>query len=130
MGQLLNLSSLANDCGITHNTAKSWISILESSFIVFLLRPHHRNFNKRLVKMPKLYFYDTGLACSLLGIENKKQVSSHHLKGGLFESFILSDLIKARYNQGLASHCYFWRDKLGREIDCIIEKAGKLIVSS
>lgn len=125
-GQLLNLSSLANDCGITHNTAKSWISILESSFIVFLLRPHHKNFNKRLVKMPKLYFYDTGLACSLLGIENRKQVSNHSLKGGLFESFILSELIKGRYNRGLLPHYYFWRDKLGREVDCIIENAGKL----
>lgn len=126
IGQLLNLSSLANDCGITHNTAKSWISILESSFIVFLLRPHYKNFNKRLVKMPKLYFYDTGLACSLLGIENKNQVSSYHLKGNLFESFIISELFKARYNKGLEPNCYFWRDKLGREIDCIVEKTGKL----
>jgi hypothetical protein len=125
-GQLLNLSALANDCGITHNTAKSWISILESSFIVFLLRPHYKNFNKRLVKMPKLYFYDTGLACSLLGIENAKQVSSYHLKGNLFESFIISEFLKTRYNRGLEPNCYFWRDKLGREIDCVIEKAGKL----
>ena len=127
IGQLLNLSSLANDCGITHNTAKSWISILESSFVVFLLRPHYKNFNKRLVKMPKLYFYDTGLACSLLGIENRKQVSNHRLKGGLFESFILSELIKARYNKGFEPNYYFWRNKLGREIDCIVEKANKLI---
>jgi uncharacterized protein len=126
-GQLLNLSSLANDCGITHNTAKSWISILESSFIVFLLRPHYKNFNKRLVKMPKLYFYDTGLASSLLGIENKKQMSNYHLKGNLFESFIISELMKTKYNQGLEPNFYFWRDKLGREIDLIIEKAGKLI---
>ena len=76
--------------------------------------------------MPKLYFYDTGLACSLLGIENKNQVSSYHLKGNLFESFIISELFKARYNKGLEPNCYFWRDKLGREIDCIVEKTGKL----
>ncbi len=126
IGQLLNLSSLANDCGITHNTAKSWISILESSFVLFLLRPHHKNFNKRLVKTPKLYFYDTGLACSLLGIEKRDQISSHYLRGGLFESFIISELIKYRYNRGLAANYYFWRDKLGREIDCITENAGKL----
>jgi len=127
IGQLLNLSALANDCGITHNTAKSWISILQSSFIVFLLRPHYKNFNKRLVKMPKLYFYDPGLACSLLGIEHKKQVYSYHLKGNLFESFIISEFLKLRYNRGLEPNCYFWRDKLGREIDCIIEKSGSLM---
>lgn len=126
-GQLLNLSSLANDCGITHNTAKSWLSILESSFIIFLLRPHHKNFNKRLVKMPKIYFFDPGLACSLLGIENQKQLASHYLKGMLFETLLLSELMKHRYNNGLKSIYYFWRDKTGYEIDCIIESADKLI---
>lgn len=127
VGQLLNLSALANDCGITHNTAKSWISILESSFIIFLLRSHHKNFNKRLVKMPKLYFFDSGLACSLLGIENKKQISNHYLKGSLFETLIISELFKNRYNHGLKSNLYFWRDKLGREIDCIMEKTNRLV---
>ncbi|MBI5124495.1 MAG: ATP-binding protein [Candidatus Omnitrophica bacterium] len=127
IGQLLNLSSLANDCGITHNTAKSWISILELSFIVFLLRPHYKNFNKRLVKMPKLYFYDPGLASSLLGIENKRQVANHYLKGGLFETFVISELLKHRYNEGLEMNHYFWRDKVGHEIDCIIEKGSRLI---
>ena len=127
VGQLLNLSSLANDCGITHNTAKSWISILQLSFIIFLLRPHHKNFNKRLIKMPKLYFYDPGLAAHLLKIDSKKQVASHYLKGGLFETFILSEMIKNKYNQGLEHSCYFWRDKTGHEIDCIIEKGNKLI---
>ena len=127
IGQVLNLSAIGNDCGITHNTAKSWISLLETSFIVFLLKPHHKNFNKRLVKMPKLYFYDTGLACSLLGIENKKQLVSHYLRGHLFESLIISEIIKARFNQGLEPHCYYWRDKTGHEIDCIIEKASSLI---
>ncbi|MFH1848218.1 MAG: ATP-binding protein [Candidatus Omnitrophota bacterium] len=127
VGQLVNLSSLANDCGITHNTAKSWISILESSFIVFLLHPHHKNFNKRLVKMPKLYFYDPGLASHLLKIQNKKQLTTHYLKGGLFETFILSEIIKSKYARGLEHSCYFWRDKTGHEIDCIIEKGNKLI---
>jgi len=126
-GQLLNLSSLAIDCGITHNTAKSWISVLETSFIIFLLRPHYKNFNKRLIKMPKLYFYDPGLVCSLLGIDTKKQLLTHSLKGNIFESFILSEVLKNRYNKGSDSDIYFWRDKTGHEIDCIIEKSNKLI---
>lgn len=127
IGQLLNLSALANDCGITHNTAKAWISILELSFIIFLLRPHCKNFNKRLVKMPKLYFYDSGLACSLLGIENDKQLVSHFMKGNLFETMMLSELMKYKCNRGLEPSCYFWRDKTGHEIDCIMEKRSKLI---
>ena len=126
LGGVLNLSSLASDCGITHNTAKSWISVLEASFIVFLLRPHYKNFNKRLIKMPKLYFYDSGLACSLLGIETKKQLLTHSLKGNIFESFILSEILKNKYNKGLDSDIYFWRDKTGHEIDCLIEKTGRL----
>jgi hypothetical protein len=120
---LLNLSSLANDCGITHNTAASWLSVLEASYIVFLLKPHHKNFNKRLVKTPKLYFYDTGLACSLLGLENEKQVATHYLKGNLFEGLVISEVIKHRVNRGLLPTCYFWRDKLGHEIDCLIDLA-------
>jgi hypothetical protein len=126
-GQLLNLSSLAHDCGITHNTASSWISVLEASYIIFLLKPHHKNFNKRLVKTPKLYFYDVGLACSLLGIENEKQLATHYLKGGLFESFVISEMIKYRLNRGSTPNCYFWRDKLGHEIDCLVETADQLI---
>jgi len=126
-GQLLNLSSLANDCGITSSTVSSWLSILEASYIVLLLKPHYQNFNKRLVKSPKLYFYDTGLACSLLGIENAKQLATHYLKGGLFESLVIAELIKHRLNHGLTPNCYFWRDKLGHEIDCIIEPAGQLM---
>lgn len=126
-GQLLNLSSLANDCGITHNTAKAWISVLEASFILYLLKPHHENFNKRLVKMPKLYFYDTGLVCSLLGIENQRQLETHPLRGNLFETFILAELTKWRWNQGLPLHLYFWRDKTGHEIDCLFEKGRRLL---
>jgi predicted AAA+ superfamily ATPase len=89
IGQLLNLSSLANDCGITHTTAKRWISILEASFIIFLLRPYHKNFGKRLVKMPKLYFYDTGLASALLGIQESPQLLIHASRGALFENLII-----------------------------------------
>ena len=125
-GQILNLSSLGNDCGITHSTAKSWISILEASFVVFLLQPHYKNFSKRLIKQPKIYFFDPGLASSLLGIENKVQLNTHYLKGGLFETFILSELHKYRFNRGLKPLLYFWRDNHGKEIDCIIESGDKL----
>jgi predicted AAA+ superfamily ATPase len=127
IGQILNLSSLGNDCGITHNTAKDWISILESSYIIFLLKPYHKNFNKRLMKMPKLYFYDTGLASSLLGIQNKNQLNTHYLKGSLFESFILSEMFKNTFNKGIEPNYYYWRDKVGHEVDCIAEKADKTL---
>jgi predicted AAA+ superfamily ATPase len=125
-GQLLNMNSLANDCGISPNTAKSWISVLEASYIIFLLQPHHKNYNKRLVKMPKLYFTDTGLASSLLEIHSEKQFSTHFLRGALFENFILAEFIKRRYNGGLKNNCYFWRDNKGVEIDCIIDSGNKL----
>ncbi len=125
-GQLLNLSSLAIDCGVTHNTIKSWISILEASFIVYLLYPHYKNFNKRLVKMPKLYFVDVGLMCSLLEIKDKNQLQSHPLRGNIFETFLMSELRKQRFNKGLRSNLYFWRDKTGHEIDCIVESGGNL----
>src|SRR3989338_315846 len=92
-GKLLNLSALANDCGITHNTARAWLSVLEASFIVFLLKPYHKNFNKRLIKSPKLYFFDVGLAASLVGIAAPSDIAAHHLKGALFESFIMSEFM-------------------------------------
>jgi len=126
-GQLINLSSLSNDVGIKVNTVKSWLSVLETSFIIFFLQPHYRNFNKRLVKTPKLYFHDTGLACSLLDLESAEQLKSHYLLGGLFENYVLSELIKNRYNLGKRNNCYFWRDNKGMEIDCIIDKGDKLV---
>lgn len=126
-GQLLNLSSLANDCGITHNTAKAWVNVLEASFILYLLFPYHGNFNKRLVKAPKLYFYDTGIACSLLGIENFKQLETHSLRGSLFETFCLAELVKAGFHRGLPLNLYFWRDKTGHEIDCLLQKRSGLV---
>jgi len=126
IGQLLNINSLANDCGVSPNTAKSWVSVLGASFIIFLLQPHFKNFNKRLVKMPKLYFIDTGLASSLLEIQSENQLSTHYLRGALFENFIISEFIKTRLNHGLRNNCYFWRDNKGMEIDCIIESGNRL----
>ncbi|MGB5097939.1 MAG: ATP-binding protein [Porticoccaceae bacterium] len=125
-GQLLNLSSLANDCGITHNTAKAWISVLEASYIVYLLPPHHQNFNKRLVKTPKLYFLDTGIATWLLGIQNSEQLATHVQRGALFESWVISELLKARYNAGETSNLYFWRDRSGNEVDLLIDHGTHL----
>lgn len=124
---LLNLSSLAQDCGITHNTARSWLGILEASFLVFSLQPHHQNFRKRLIKAPKLYFYDTGLACALMGIEAAEQIYTHPMRGNLFETFVISELMKRRFNRGLPSNLYFWRDKTGHEIDCLVQHGAEIV---
>jgi len=126
-GQLLNLSTLANDCGVTHNTAKAWISVLEASYLVFLLRPHHASFNKRLIKSPKLYFLDTGLLCWLLGIQEPGQLEAHPLRGAVFETFVISELRKAFFNRGEPPMFYFWRDSNGNEVDLLIESGGGLI---
>ena len=126
-GQLLNYSSLGTECGITHNTVKAWISVLEASYIIFLLRPHHANFKKRLVKMPKLYFHDVGLASWLLGIRTTEHVATHPLRGALFETFIMGELIKSRYNQAEPASLFFWRDSNGNEVDVIAEQDGKLM---
>jgi uncharacterized protein len=126
-GQLLDLTSIGNDCGISHNTVKDWISILEASFIIFLLKPHFNNFNKRLVKSPKIYFYDTGLLCHLLGIETEEQIKTHYLRGGIFESFVISEIIKNKTNKNVDPNVYFWKDKYGHEIDCIVEDKSRLV---
>jgi len=126
VGQLLNLSGLASDCGITHNTAKAWISILEASYIIFLLQPHHENLSKRLIKTPKLYFIDTGLAAWLLAIQNAGQLNTHPMRGALFESFIIAECFKSRYNRGLAGNMYFWRDRSGNEVDLIFDLGNML----
>ena len=120
IGQLLNYAGLASDAGISPNTAKSWLSILESSYILYRLQPYHRNYNKRLVKSPKLYFYDTCLACSLLGITMADQVGMHFMKGSLFENLILNEFIKRNYHRGENRQPYFWRDNHGKEIDCLV----------
>ncbi|MDX9932091.1 MAG: DUF4143 domain-containing protein, partial [Bacteroidales bacterium] len=124
-GQLLNMSSLSNDVGVDVKTIGSWISVLETSFIVFRLRPYHENFNKRVVKMPKLYFFDTGLACSLLGIETETQLATHPLRGSLFENAVVLDFLKRRYNAGKENNLFFWRDNTGNEIDLLLVNSDK-----
>lgn len=126
IGQLLNISNLAKETGVDAKTIASWISVLESSFIIYLLKPHHQNFNKRLVKMPKLYFYDTGLACSLLGIQRAEQLRAHTAMGNLFENYVITDMMKSRYNNNLPMNLYFWRDNTGNEMDVVIDNAGVL----
>jgi predicted AAA+ superfamily ATPase len=121
-GQLLNLTSLANDCGITHTTARRWLSILEASFLVFLLRPYHANFGKRLIKSPKLYFLDTGLLCYLLRIQSPEDLRLHGSRGSIFESFVVADLLKNFLNRGREADLYFWRDSTGHEIDVVIDR--------
>lgn len=126
-GQLLNIQSLANDASISPKTAKSWLSVLEASYIIYLFQPHYKNFNKRLVKAPKLYFYDTGLASSLLNIENVNQLSSHYLKGGLFENYVINEFMKIRFNSGKKSNLFFWQSKEKKEIDIIAEQGDVLL---
>ncbi len=126
IGQVVNYNSLGNDCGVDLKTAKSWLNILEASYIITRLQPYHNNFNKRIIKSPKLYFCDTGVACALLGIEDSKQLDNHYLKGGIFENIVIQDLIKQRYNMGKQNNCYYFRDQSGFEVDCIREFAGKL----
>jgi len=126
-GQLLNLSALAADCGITHNTAKAWLSVLEASFILVLLRPHFRNFGKRLVKTPKLYLLDPGLAAWLLEVRESEQLRAHPLRGALFETWAIVELLKGRANAGLTSNLYFWRDRSGLELDCVLERGTDLV---
>lgn len=126
VGQLLNLSSIGNELGINYKTVRSWISILEASFIVFLLRPYHRNFNKRVVKQPKLYFYDTGLLCALLELRSSVQLDAHYLRGNIFESFVVAEYMKMRYHAGLRSNAFFWRDNTGHEIDLLLEEGPHL----
>ena len=125
-GQLLNLSSLAVDSGLSTATVKSWLSILEASYIIFLLQPYHVNFNKRVVKMPKLYFYDSSLVCNLLRLTSPEEVLEHYLRGGLFETMVISDLVKNRTNEILPPNAYFWRDKTGHEVDCLLEEGSKI----
>ena len=122
-GQLLNLSSLGNDCGVSHDTARRWLSVLEASFVVFRLAPYHRNFSKRLIKSPKLYFYDTGLLCCLLQIRSSAQLETHAMRGPVFENLIVVEIAKAIFNQGDRPALYFWRDHRGDEIDLVIDTA-------
>ena len=125
-GQILNMNSLAVDAGISTNTAKSWLSVLEASYIIYFLQPFYKNFNKRIVKSPKIYFYDTGLVCSLIGIENELQVKNYHAKGALFENLMINEFLKNRLNNGLTPRLYFWQNKTKQEVDLIVEQGGDL----
>jgi len=120
-GQLLNLSGPASDCGISHTTAKRWISVLEASFIVALLRPHHKNYGKRLIKSPKLYFLDTGLLCYLLQVQSPQELNHRAERGAVFESFVVSEIYKNFTHRGEPSRLYFWRDSAGHEVDIILD---------
>lgn len=126
--QLLNLSSLALDAGISQPTAKAWISILEATFIIFRLQPYFRNIGKRLVKTPKLHFHDTGLACWLLGIRDPAQLAMHPLRGSIFETWVVSEILKHRVNRGEHVGLYFYRDRQGLEADVVIEEGHELTV--
>ena len=123
-GQLLNLNSLAKDCGISQPTAKSWLSALESSYIIFLLHPYYKNFSKRIIKSPKLYFYDTGLLLHLLKISDKEQLLTHAIKGNLFENLIVSELNKQMHHSNDLQDIWFWRDSAGHEVDLIIDSGS------
>jgi predicted AAA+ superfamily ATPase len=125
-GNLLNYSSLANDCGVSQPTITRWISILESCYVAFLLPPFFRNIGKRLIKTPKVYFYDTGLLCFLLGIETTAHLSSHPLRGAIFENLVVIELLKQRFNQGKRSNLSFYRDRTGNEVDIIMEEGSTL----
>lgn len=122
IGQIINLTSLANDSGISVNTAKAWLSLLETSYIIILLQPYYKNFNKRIIKSPKLYFYDTGLASSLLRIGSVENLHTHYLYGSLFENLIIGEIIKSQVHSGRLPSVYYWRESNGTEIDCIIER--------
>lgn len=127
-GQLLNMNSLANECGISQPTAKSWISVLETSYIVYQLQPLHSNFNKRITKSAKLYFYDTGLLCFLLKINDASSVKTSNYKGSLFENFVINEYLKQNYHNNLMHDFWFWRDAVGHEVDLIWQDSDKLNV--
>lgn len=125
-GQLLNLNSLANECGISQPTAKSWLTALENSYIIFTLQPYYENFSKRIVKTPKLYFYDTGLLCYLLKIANTERLISNPIKGALFENYMIAEFTKQMYHKNNIEDIWFWRDSAGHEIDLIVQENDQL----
>jgi predicted AAA+ superfamily ATPase len=127
-GQLLNYSALANECDISHNTAKAWLSLLESSYIIFMLQPYHQNFNKRLIKTPKLYFYDTGLLSYLLGVRTPEELSISDQKGHIFENMIVAEFLKRNHHLYLHEDYFFWQDSNANEIDILQKKMSAFSV--
>ena len=127
IGQLVNFSDIGNMIGVSYQTVNKWISVLETSFIVYTLRPYHQNFNKRIVKTPKLYFYDTGLACALLNLRHLEDLNRHFAKGALFENFIINEILKNQLNQNLSPKNYFWNVSGSYEIDLLLDKGGRLM---
>lgn len=126
IGQLLNLQGLANETGISHTTAREWISILEASYILFQLPPWHANVSKRLIKTPKIYFWDVGLAAYLLGLTEEKQVSRDPLRGSLFENMVIAEIFKQHYHRGIRPRLCFFRDRTGNEVDLVVEQGREL----
>jgi len=127
VGQTINYASISNDCGVDQKTVLNWLGILEASFIAFRLQPFYNNLGKRLLRMPKLYFYDTGLCCSLLEIEHEQQVRKHPHFGALFENWVTLELLKSRLNNGQRSNLYYWRDRTGNEIDLLLDQPGSVV---
>ena len=125
-GQLLNLNSLAADCGISQPTARQWLTVLQASHLVALLPPYHRNFGKRLVKTPKLYFLDSGLLCHLLRITAPDDLLHHAQRGAVFETWVVAETLKHRFNRALAADVYFWRDNIGTEVDVVLERGNEI----
>jgi predicted AAA+ superfamily ATPase len=127
IGQLINYASLAADVGVSAVTIKEWIAILEATYILVRLEPYFENFGKRMIKSPKIYFTDTGLACYLLGIDTSEQLIRDSLYGNLFENWVILELMKERYNQGMDPRFYFYRDIAGKEVDLLIQRGSRLI---
>jgi len=125
-GQLVNFNTLSNEIGVSHNTVKSWISVLEASYIIKLLRPYHKRISRRLVKSPKLYFLDTGLAANLIGIKSVDHIKNHPLKGSLFETYVVSELLKKKLNRGEQDNLFFYRDQKGNELDIVLDNGFNL----
>ena len=125
-GQIVNFSDIGNLVGASYQTIKRWISILKTSFIIYTLRPYHKNYNKRVIKSPKLYFYDTGLACALMNIRSKEELNIHFAKGALFENFVITEMMKKDFNQAKRGNFYYWRNSSGNEIDLLIDRGMKI----
>lgn len=126
-GQILNLSSISDDLGISVTSVKQWLSVLQSCYIIFLLEPYYKDFRKRVIKSPKIFFYDPGIVCSLLNLTNSDQLFANYMRGNIFESMIIADLLKQQFNRGIRPNCYYWRDKTHFEIDCIVEHGGNIV---